>query len=471
MVSTPQIIYLFTVGLYLFFFMLFLRYLLWRQYSNKKYWSRRRPLSAEDLMELSQKTGRKMPFFSILVPAREEADVIGRTIENLARLNYPRDLFEILVITDEKELISGKSRTTQQVVEEKIREFKERKNCPVLRHVTVPYDFDGNFEGECMGRAVPSTKGRALNYGLSFIDKGSDICGFYDAESHPERDVLLYIAYRWLQSGGRPGIWQGPVFQVRNFFYLSPITKIASLYQALSHEWYMPVLMKMLPFVGGTNLFIESKLLKKIRGFDHKALTEDLEIGVRAYLSEGAWPEYFPYISTEQTPANYRSFFRQRLRWAAGHIQVVEKLKNATGYPTRRKNKLIKTLLLKGEVEWILYQIAVLVPLLVIWLSSRDLLDPSILPKGVHLFLRSLVFIYFGFTYFLYFRYYRFMLKKNLASTILACAALLVLPVAGFLLPLPYTVALVLRAVNSQPKVWVKTPRTREIVDVSIKKA
>ncbi|MDI3480442.1 MAG: hypothetical protein PWQ97_97 [Tepidanaerobacteraceae bacterium] len=470
----PQLIYLCIVALYILFFLLFLRYFLWRYYSVKYYWSKRksRLLSSAELENFAREKGMTMPIFSILVPAREEADVIGNTIEHLGQLNYPKNLYEIIVITDEKELFSGKKPTTQQVVEEKIQEFKSRGNAPVLKHVVVPYDFDGSFPGKCIGKTVPSTKGRALNFGLAYINSAADICGFYDAESHPELDVLLYIAWDWIQSQKTKRIWQGPVFQVRNFFYLSPITKIASLYQALSHEWYMPILMKILPFVGGTNLFIETNLLTKIKGFDCKALTEDLEIGVRAYLAENAWPEYFPCISTEQTPETYRSFFRQRLRWAAGHIQVIEKFKDNPEFNGPKKARIIKTLLLKGEVEWILYQIAVLLPVAVIWLSYKGMIDPSVLPQGFRLFLKSFLFIYFGFTYYLYIvKYYQFMVKRSLASILFALISLLVLPAAGFLLPLPYTGALVLRALNSQPRAWIKTPRTREIAEFSIKKA
>lgn len=465
----PQIIYIIAVFLYLFFFVLFLRYFFWMNYSNKYYWSRRRPLSLLDLKRIAREKNKKIPMFSILVPAREEAQVIGQTIENLAKLNYPHNLLEIIVITDEKELEKGTAVTTQQVVDQKIEEFKKRKNAPILKHVMVPYDFDGFYQGMCIGKSVPSTKGRALNYGLSFIDKNSDICGFYDAESHPEKDVLLYIAYRWLSSDRKNLIWQGPVFQVRNFFFLSPITKIASLYQALAHEWYMPVLMRQLPFVGGTNLFIESKLLKEIGGFDYNALTEDLEIGVRAYLEKDAWPEYFPYVSTEQTPENYKSFFRQRLRWASGHIQVIEKFRKVNNYDLQKKKAIIKNLLLKGEVEWTLYQLAVLIPVAVLILSLKGLIKPVFLPAPLEWTLRSFVFIYFGFTYYLYIKYLKFMKTRSKLHTFTALLQLLFLPLAGFLLPLPYTSALILRALNKQPKVWVKTPRTQEAVDLSVK--
>jgi hypothetical protein len=63
------------------------------------------------------------------------------------------------------------------------------------------------------------------------------------------------------------------------------------------------------------------------------------------------------------------------------------------------------------------------------------------------------------------------MKKRGTVDSLLALISLLVLPLAGFLLPLPYTGALVLRAFNSQPRAWVKTPRTREIAEVSMKKA
>jgi hypothetical protein len=39
---------------------------------------------------------------------------------------------------------------------------------------------------------------------------------------------------------------------------------------------------------------------------------------------------------------------------------------------------------------------------------------------------------------------------------------ILVLPLAGFLFPVPYFSALVLAAAGKGPSHWVKTPRTRE---------
>src|ERR1051325_1352340 len=38
--------------------------------------------------------------FRIIVPAHDEAAGIAGTVENLFRIDYPRDLFEILVVAD-----------------------------------------------------------------------------------------------------------------------------------------------------------------------------------------------------------------------------------------------------------------------------------------------------------------------------------------------------------------------------------
>lgn len=465
-------VYAVSIALYLIFLALFLRYFLWKYYADSRYWRRRPQLSIEEVKNLAATAGTGLPFISILIPARNEAEVIANTIEHMAGLNYPADRFEILVITDAKEqraFDQGEqfTPTTQSVVEDKQQEFLGRAGAPQLKHVSVPCDFDGYFHGMCVGKDVPSTKARALNYGLQFIDSRAAICGFYDAESHPEADTMLHVAHRWLLKKGQVKLWQGPVFQVRNFYQLSPITKLAALYQAISHEWYLPNLMRRLPFVGGTNFFAARELLEEIGGFDPTALTEDLEIGVRAALEAGAWPEYIPFCSTEQTPCNLWAFFRQRLRWASGHLQVVDKFRKANYYPSKQRRLMVARLFIKGQAEWTLYQSAVFLPFvlapLILQQPPPDLTET---PVVLALALRASTFIYFGFTFYLYFRFARYMDRPAgcyaRVSRIIALSQLFFLPMASFFFPLPYSTAMVLKLLHRQPQAWIKTPRTVE---------
>jgi cellulose synthase/poly-beta-1,6-N-acetylglucosamine synthase-like glycosyltransferase len=224
--------------------------------------------------------------------------------------------------------------------------------------------------------------------------------------------------------------------------------------------------MQHLPFLGGTNLHVERDLLIKIGGYDPKVLSEDLELGVRAYLETGEWPEYLPVVSTEQTPARYKAYFRQRLRWGSGHLQVFDKLQGAVQYSDEIRLPLLKTLFWKGHAQWYFYQALVVAPLVFLVLALQGQLDPSIIPKQVKLVLGWMAPIYYSFTFYLFYRYrsyINFAVAPKGIGKYLAVLQLCVLPIVGFFIALPFTTALVLRAMNRQPQVWVKTPRTQEM--------
>jgi cellulose synthase/poly-beta-1,6-N-acetylglucosamine synthase-like glycosyltransferase len=671
--TSPQITYLAAVGVYILFFLLFARFFIWKRYADERYWRRRPALSRAAVARLAAQNGRDIPRFSIIVPARNEAEVIGRTIDHLLSLDYDPDLFEILIVTDEKEtqvrdrhriatlqaavtlleegrssptkegrllaeqevvlgllagfavsdyvagrreyrrltlhmapdageleltgpaerhavavstlagrllrspaplsleelrraarlaaaspdprrtdlsasvhlalavpvavafsLVTGLSAcrepavvvgragqarekvtahilavmsgliarglasrlrsedtadrlkdllagayllrfpATQDVVEERLAAIERSlgatpaasRALPLVKHIAVPADFDGCFQGRRTGHEVPSTKGRALNWALAFTDPRSESYGFYDAESRPDRAVLLYVALRRVSGDPSAALLQGPAFQVRNFFRMGALCRVASLYQAIAHDWYLPALFKRLPFVGGTNLFIDRDLLNRAEGFDSTSLTEDLELGIRAYLKCGAWPEFLPYASSEQTPPTLAGFFRQRLRWGAGHLQVMDKVRAVPEYQGPALRRIMRTLWLKGQFEWTLYQAATLIPPLVIALNATGRVDPTILPPGVRLFIGLFGLIYPCFTFYAYFRYYRFIDPLDRDPGVLrqvgVCLQLLVLPLAAFCFPLPYTAALILKLTGRQPRHWVKTPRTAE---------
>jgi len=655
--TTAETLYVIAFSVYLLFFLLFARFFVWKHYSERKYWNRRPSITEEDLVDLAHKVGKQVPFISVLVPARNEAAVIENTIRHLVSLRYPKNSFEILIVTDEKETqgtrderqkiirevhnlvqkhrngseISQKAReaiiavlsdlalaeflskkfedgyslgipelcllparerqvivrdisieimnckgtpkmktlrgivkstcpwlseldvdriypaslavsmpvlaaytqlfddrsypvlkkainhtaranheltqdiilrmtefiaarvatelksaaktqalqhkltaalkdmypTTQEVVASVQADLRHQHvSHPRVKHIVVPYDFEGRLGGVRTGRSVPSTKGRALNWGLSFLDSRSEICGFYDAESRPHSEVLLYVGYRRLLDTKASRVLQGPVFQVRNFYSMSPFCRIAALYQAISHDWYLPWLFRRLPFVGGTNVFVEKTLLLDIGGWDYTVLTEDLELGVRAYLLNSAWPEYLPYHSSEQTPPNFKAFFKQRLRWGTGHLQVVDKLEDEQMGEPYERNKIKTRLIVKGQVEWVAYQLATFVPPVAMFLHCKNMLDPHIVPPAGRWMLSVFSAVYLGFTVYAFRRYSCYLDTSHepdgIGSWLVVYLGLLLLPLAAFMFPVPYTAALVLKAVGREPKAWVKTPRTGE---------
>jgi len=658
--NTAEWLYLVAVGLHLIFFGLFIRLLWWKRYADTRYWNRRPSLSRAGLEARARQHEQALPRISLVVPARNEADVIERTVDHLAGLEYPPDRYEVLVVTDEKEAIAAAERrgravadavarireggqpptpeaeagglilaalgglalegldevsrrlgrneglqllaripapllrpilwdasqgllakggrrrdhrvlrqlrsrlpqvteeqvqaahaallslampsavafaslrgedgealgrrlahqaarahhsltreilqsmcsalaadlvqrleelgrqerleerlsalfteiypTTQEIMERKVAEYRSQPDRPVVKHLVVPRDFDGDLGGKQLGVDVPSTKGRALNWALSFVDGRSTWCGFYDAESRPDAKVMLYIAHRVLEeriaSQPMPRIFQGPVFQVRNWYEMGPFCKIASLYQTISHDWHLPVVFRRLPFVGGTNVFVEATLLREIRGFDSSTLTEDLELGTRAWLAAGAWPDYLPYPSSEQTPPTFTGFYRQRLRWATGHIQVMNKIQVEQIGPEGKRHSLLRELWRKGQAQWIFYQSATLVPIMGMLLWMLGLIDPNVLPPAWRISLNLMSTVYLGFTIYAFFRYIRYLDPTSRPQQWLgqlgAVAQLLILPLAAFLFPVPYSSAVLLSALGRGPSQWVKTPRTKE---------
>lgn len=656
--TTPQLLYLIAVAVYVLFFLLFMRFFVWKHFAEKHYWKRKPQLTVEKVLEMAREKGCDIPFISILIPARNESEVIERTVRHMAKLNYPKHRYEVIVVTDQKEqlsreaerpqlveaavrLLKGQARegqlapkvralsvavlsaiclselrkserfrnqlkevagldgtpdqvhegvvyelalellkcngalnrrsldsffkyrlrdctpellrqiyplylsvampvvtticrlrndlngkiisrmirytarashretqevlhtftqaitdrllsaissldrrrklkpfveevftrcfpTTQDIVEALVAEFDTREDCPKLKHTSVPFDFDGTYPGRLTGVEVPSTKGRALNWGMRFVDPRAEVCGFYDAESRPDPDVLLYVAYRRLQDGDKVKILQGPVFQVRNFYQMSPFCKIAALYQAVAHDWYLPALFRRLPFVGGTNLYVDRRMLEFMGGYDHTALTEDLEFGTRAYLMCDAWPEYLPYYSSEQTPPTVRAFFFQRLRWGTGHLQVMDKIRQDTSCEESKKRRMLRELFIKGQLEWTLYQSATFVPPAVMVLWWNNMIDPYVVSDGVRWMLSFFSLVYLGFTLYAYYRYRKYLdttgRPESWLGQLLVLLQLFLLPLAAFLFPVPYSSALVLKKLKMEPKTWTKTPRTPECV-------
>ncbi|MBY6277958.1 glycosyltransferase, partial [Symbiobacterium thermophilum] len=107
--STAQWLYIAFALVYTGLFLFFTRILFLRHYANRHYYGKRPPrLSLQYLTRLAASKGRDLPYFSIFIPARNEADVIARTIDHMGRLHYSPDQYEILVVTDEKEAMAAR---------------------------------------------------------------------------------------------------------------------------------------------------------------------------------------------------------------------------------------------------------------------------------------------------------------------------------------------------------------------------
>ena len=406
------------------------------------------------------------PFITIVIPAREEKAVIGATIDRFLSLNYFKDKFCLLLVLDDKELKSKPfEETTHSVVYKKAEYYNKFYKREIIIVTSVPTNFDGELNGRNLNHEVPSTKPRALNWALRFVPKQTQILGFYDADSQPDPDTLLYVAYKYLnKKENEKLLLQGPVVQVRNYFYLKPFNKIYALAQAITHEWYLPTLLAHLPFIGGTNFFIEPQLLYQINGFNKNVLSEDLDLGCRLFIETSCWPEFMPYIATEQTPPSYKSYFHQRTRWASGYIQVLKEVISKNGFLNRRFF-LSCMLIFYGILPWFAAQILAITSVGIFLVSFFGV---SHIFKFVPFYIKFLLLMMnVGYIIFLFY-YFNYALRKvyifnNIKPKFLfEYLNFLLLPLAAVLGGLPYTYGFIMSLFTNNKLEWRKTIRTIE---------
>jgi len=250
------------------------------------------------------------PSCSILIPAHNEAMVIGDTIESMLKIVYPEDKLQIIVIND------GSTDNTKKIIES----YAEKDSRVQL------FDIPKGEGGK--------GKSRTLNIGMSAA-KG-EIIAVYDADNTPDKDSLRYLVAQLIQHkelGAVLGKFR-TVNKDKN--WLTKFINIETLsFQSMlqAGRWQM----HNIATLPGTNFVMWNWLIKKLNGWDEEALTEDSELSIRIY-QEGYKIKFIPYALTyEQEPESWRVWIKQRIRWVRGNNYVISKFaKQLTKFKNRR---------------------------------------------------------------------------------------------------------------------------------------
>lgn len=240
------------------------------------------------------------PMISILVPAHNEAKVIGRTVESLLLLNYPKSKMELIVIND------NSSDNSKEILEN----IKDRYNN---------YNFTIiNTDSLTGGKG----KSNALNIGYK-VSKG-DFIAVYDADNTPDKNALRYLV-QTIVMNDELGAVIGK-FRTRNK-NKNLLTKFINI-ETLSFQWMSQAgrwQLFNLCTIPGTNFILRRSIIEEIEGWDSKAIAEDTEISFRIYKL-GYKIKLLPQsITWEQEPETVKVWIKQRTRWAKGNIYVLMK--------------------------------------------------------------------------------------------------------------------------------------------------
>lgn len=258
-----------------------------------------------------RRSARGPTTFSLLLPARHEQDVLGDTIDALARLDHPA--YEVIVIIGHDDL------ETERVA-----------RAGAARH--------RNLVRVVMDHNVPKNKPKALNTALA--ECRGDIVGVFDAEDDVHRGLLRLVEARFEESGA--DIVQAGVqlMNVRSTWW--SLRNCLEYYFWFRSRLHFHADQRFIP-LGGNTVFARTHLLRAAGGWDPNCLAEDCEIGVR--LSTGGAHVAVAYdprvVTREETPGSIKALVKQRTRWDQGFMQVYRKAEWKK-LPTRRQRWLAR---------------------------------------------------------------------------------------------------------------------------------
>lgn len=232
-----------------------------------------------------------LPFVSVIVPVKNEARVIGRLLKALVNLDYPRDKREFIVVEN------GSSDDSRGICEEFSKE-----------HPDIKCVCGSNSQGK------PSALMKAYKH-----VKG-EIVGVFDADSVPEKDVLLKVAEHF--ENERIGALQGRVCAINAKENM--LTGFVAQEEALRYEGLMRGKEELGLFVplNGSCYFVRKDVLDSVDGWNVDALSEDMDLAARL-VGKGHKIRYaWDVKSWQEYPANVGDFFKQRLRWFRGTMEA-----------------------------------------------------------------------------------------------------------------------------------------------------
>jgi cellulose synthase/poly-beta-1,6-N-acetylglucosamine synthase-like glycosyltransferase len=233
------------------------------------------------------------PMVTLVVVAflPNEVDIIEETLLHLCReVDVPEGRLQVLLAYNTDRRLP---------LEEDLRELGER--VPEIDVLWVP---GSRSKAENIMGALPHVRG--------------EVTAILDADHHLRRDAAQ-IALRWIDQGY--DVVQGRCIirnTERNLLTRIIGAEFEGIY-GIAHSGRS--LLTDTAIFGGANGWWRTDVLRRL-GVDHRMLTEDIDVSMRALLSGYRIVHERAVVSTELAPTTFRDWWKQRTRWAQGWFQV-----------------------------------------------------------------------------------------------------------------------------------------------------
>lgn len=247
---------------------------------------RREDKGAEDCQ--SEKT------FALLVAAHNEEMVIGKIIESLKEIDYPKEMYDIFVVAD---------------------------NCDD-NTASIARSYGVNVHE----RKVPDKRGKGYALEWMFdrifkMDKKYDAIAIFDADNLISKNFLKEMNYKmshgykvvqgYIDSKNPNDSWITQSYSI-SFWTANRLFQLARANLGLSNQ------------IGGTGFCMDTEILKKL-GWGATCLTEDLEFTCKLVLNGHKVGWAHNAIVYDEKPLTLKQSWNQRKRWMQGFTDVASR--------------------------------------------------------------------------------------------------------------------------------------------------
>jgi cellulose synthase/poly-beta-1,6-N-acetylglucosamine synthase-like glycosyltransferase len=229
-----------------------------------------------------------------MVPAHNEEKVIAKLLQKMTEIDYPESKMDVVIVDDASSDNTGKIADA----------YANRYGFIKVLHRSTKEGGKG--------------KASALNAGLTWSTGEIVLC--FDADYLPHRDIVKKLVEKFADPKvgavqGRPVVLNEPQNLVTRLIALERIGGYRVDQEARDA-------LGLIPQFGGTVGGFRRSILESLGGFDESMLTEDTDLTFQIYLAGYKIRYVGDAECYEEAVDSWRAYWRQRHRWAKGHMQV-----------------------------------------------------------------------------------------------------------------------------------------------------
>ncbi len=306
--------------------------------------------SETKVIDLTESLPSDLPMVTIQLPIYNELYVATNVISSVAKLDYPKERFEIQVLDDSTDL-------TTSLVASLVEELQHEG----IDIVHVRRDDRSGYKAGALAHGLKTAKGELVAiFDADFVcpsDYLNQTVGYF---CDPK---LAFVQARWGHSN-------------RNYSWLTKLQSLAidghfmieQMARGLKGYWFN---------FNGTAGIWRASAITDAGGWTADTLTEDLDLSYRAHLC-GWHGTYLPDIEVPgEVPAQMSSFRRQQHRWARGSLECARKLLPMVWRSTANRSVKFQATahLVAYGVHLLLLTMALVYPLVVLAIAHFEALN------------------------------------------------------------------------------------------------